>query len=80
MNCKRAAEVIFLFVDNEMGEDLLDPFRRHLDDCPCCKQKTYYTRKVLLVVRERCIRHHAPPRLRQRILTSLPHRGSYSSP
>jgi len=34
-----------------------------------------YTRKLLVIVREKCVRCSAPERLRHRILTSLPHRG-----
>lgn len=75
MNCKRFSEVIFLFVDNEMQDDLLDSFQRHLEDCPGCKQKTLFTRRFLIVFRQRCARHSAPPSLRRRILTSLPHRN-----
>lgn len=84
MNCQRFLKVIFLVVDNELEDDLLDPFQRHLDDCPECKQRAYFTRRLILVFRRRCARHAAPPSLRQRILTSLPHRhdspGAESAP
>lgn len=76
MDCKRAREVMFLIFDDQLEEDLLDPFRAHLGDCPPCARKLDYTRKLLLIVRERCscIRRPAPDRLRQRILVSFPHR------
>ena len=74
MNCERAAEVIFLYVDDEqMEEDLKDPFRQHLERCPYCKQRAVFIRKLFIVFRARCIRHAAPPGLRRRILTSLRH-------
>lgn len=71
MDCKRVGEMMFLFCDNEMGEDVVSPFRRHLDGCGHCSQKMDYTRKFLLLVRSRCTRHSAPERLRERILVSL---------
>lgn len=78
MDCKRAAEAIFLFFDNEMDDDLLSPFQEHVSRCGLCAHRMDYTRKVLLLVREHCIRRAAPPRLRLRILTSLPHRNGPS--
>lgn len=76
MDCKRVSEVIFLFFDNEMDEDLLTPFRAHVDHCGDCARQLDYTRKLLLIVRERTFRCTCPDRLRQRILTNLPHRQS----
>ena len=76
MDCREAKEVMFLFYDGEMEEGLLAPFRAHVDHCGCCAQHLDYTRKLLLLVRERCVRCSAPPRLRQRILVSFPHRRS----
>lgn len=74
MDCRQAKEVMFLFFDGEMDEDLLAPFRAHVDGCGGCAQHLDYTRKLLLLVRERCVRCCAPPQLRQRILVSFPHR------
>ncbi|HBL28718.1 MAG TPA: mycothiol system anti-sigma-R factor [Acidobacteria bacterium] len=76
MDCKEVGTVLFLFFDNEMEDDLLSPFRDHVARCSHCAQRLAYTRRLLLIVRERCARCCAPERLRMRILTSLPHRGS----
>lgn len=77
MDCRRAREVMFLFFDDQLEDDLLAPFRDHVDGCSSCSGKLDYTRKLLIIVRERCscIRQHAPDHLRQRILVSFPHRG-----
>lgn len=75
MDCQRAAQIIFLHVDDEIDEDLRDPFEEHLDGCPHCKQRAVFFAKLLIVFRQRCTRHSAPSGLRQRILTSFPHRG-----
>jgi mycothiol system anti-sigma-R factor len=74
MDCKRVREVIFLFFDNEMDEDLLTRFRDHVGRCGPCAHSIDYTRKLLFIVRHRCVRCHAPERLRHRILISMPHR------
>ena len=39
-----------------------------------------YTHKLLVIVREKCVRCSAPERLRHRILTSMPHRGTVPGP
>lgn len=74
MDCKEVSEVLFLFFDNEMEEELLTPFRDHVGRCGDCSKKVDYTRKLLVIVRERTIRWSAPDGLRHRILISMPHR------
>lgn len=71
MDCKGARKVIFLYVDNEMGEELHVAFEQHMSDCPHCAQRIESTRQWLTVVKRRCLRVQAPDRLRRRILTSL---------
>jgi mycothiol system anti-sigma-R factor len=80
MDCKEVGSVLFLFFDNEMQDDLLAPFRDHVARCGECARRMDYTRKLLLVVRERCIRCTAPERLRVRILTNMPHRTAAPGP
>jgi mycothiol system anti-sigma-R factor len=74
MDCRQAKEVMFLFFDGEMEAPLLAPFRDHVDGCSGCAHHLDYTKKLLLLVRERCSRCNAPARLRERILVSFPHR------
>jgi len=74
MNCTRVKEVIFLYTDNEMEEDLLISFREHLVLCPHCARQIEYTQRMLTVLRKGCSRTPAPESLRRRILTGLPHR------
>jgi mycothiol system anti-sigma-R factor len=80
MDCKEVGVVLFLFFDNEMEEALLTPFRDHVTGCSHCAKRVDYTRKLLVIVREKCVRCSAPDRLRHRILTSLPHRGAVPGP
>ncbi len=78
MDCRKVSEIAFLYVDNEMGSDLQKPFQDHLSRCPCCASRVDQTRKLIVLVRQRCVRQPAPQRLRVRILTSLPHRQEWS--
>lgn len=73
MNCKRVREIIFLYADNELGDDLLVSVQEHVVLCPQCAREVDYTRRMLTVVRKRCTRTRAPEALRKKILTSLRH-------
>ncbi len=74
MNCSRVRQIIFLYTDNEMEEGLLVAFEEHLVECPRCSRRIDYTQKLLALLRRSCVGTSAPERLRQRILTNLPHR------
>ena len=78
MDCKEVSTVLFLFFDNEMEEEMLAPFQDHVGGCGRCAKRVDYTRRLLLIVRERTIRCNAPDSLRHRILTHLPHRRTAS--
>jgi mycothiol system anti-sigma-R factor len=73
MDCKRVRQVIFLYVDNEMGEELHIACEEHMSICPHCAQRIEYTRRWLTLVKRRCLRVQAPESLRRRIRTSLRH-------
>jgi mycothiol system anti-sigma-R factor len=80
MDCKEVSVVLFLFFDNEMDEEMLTPFRDHVGGCGDCAKQVDYTRKLLLIVRERTVRCTAPESLRHRILVNLPHRRTVPGP
>lgn len=71
MDCKRVKEVIYLFVDNEMEDDLRGPFEQHLAECKGCDQSISRTRRTLVIIRERCSRVRASDSLRRRIVERL---------
>ena len=79
MDCKEVSTAVFLFFDNEMDEETLTPFRDHVGRCGHCAKQVDYTRRLLLIVRQRTIRCTAPDSLRLRILTHLPHRRPTAS-
>ncbi len=75
MDCKQIKEeLVFLYADNEMGQEVLIAFKRHVSVCPHCARKAEFTRRLLELVRERARRRQAPRRLRAKILAGLPHR------
>ena len=71
MDCKGARQVIFLYVDNEMGEQLHLAFEEHAAVCPHCARHIEHTRRWLTLVKVRCRRKRAPEHLRRKILASL---------
>ena len=80
MDCKEVGAVLFLFFDGEMEDKMLTPFKDHVGRCGHCARHVNYTRKLLLIVRERTVRCTAPESLRHRILTRLPHRRTAPGP
>ncbi len=77
MNCKQVKEeFVFLFIDDEMGQEVLVAYHEHISHCPHCAHKARYTRRLIATVRRTTQRQPAPKGLRQRILSSMPHRLS----
>lgn len=74
MDCSKFEEIVFLYSDDQLEQELVVRYRRHIDVCPECARRAAFTRRLLLVLRQRCGRATAPERLRRRILASLPHR------
>lgn len=77
MDCKNVDEVLFLWLDEDLATDVRQPVQDHLAHCPACARRLDKAQKVLVLVRQRCIRQAAPQRLRIRILSSLPHRQGW---
>ena len=71
MKCSRFKQVIFLYTDHEMEEELLEAFEQHLSDCPGCARRIDHAQRLLALLRRGCVRTSAPERLRRRILTNL---------
>lgn len=75
MDCKKVMEeLVFRLVDDDLTQEVVVAYQRHIEHCPHCAQCTQRTRYVLTVVRERTTRLRAPKRLRVKILAGLPHR------
>ena len=74
MDCSKFEEIVFLYSDNQLEQELVVHYHRHIDLCPECARRAAFTSRLLVILRQRCERATAPERLRQRILASLPHR------
>lgn len=74
MEQKSLRELAYLFIDNEMEQDMYVAFRERVSHCPDCQRETRSARMLVTVVRERCARQPAPTQLRRRVLAILPHR------
>jgi mycothiol system anti-sigma-R factor len=79
MDCAKFEEIVFLYSDNQLEQELVVFYRQHIDLCPDCARRAIYTHRLLTLLRQRCGRTTAPERLRRRILASLPHRGGQLS-
>ncbi len=75
MDCSKFEEIVFLYSDNQLEQELVVLYRQHIDLCPECARRAAYTSRLLSLLRQRCGRATAPARLRRRILASLPHRS-----
>lgn len=71
MDCHRVRATMFLLGDDEIERELLAPFREHIGSCSECAEYRDYSKKLLSLVRDRCLRYTAPSDLRIRILESL---------
>jgi anti-sigma factor (TIGR02949 family) len=71
MECRRVRQIVFLYTDNEMGQELLVAFREHLELCPRCLQEVQAAQRLLALLRARCARRAAPEGLRLRIVRRL---------
>ena len=71
MDCSRFEEIVFLYSDNQLEQELVVLYRRHIELCPHCARKSVYTERLLTILRRRCHRATAPAELRERILAGL---------
>lgn len=74
MNFRKVQEeTVIVFCQDEAGTTLRVAIRQQVEICPDCQQKAAMTRRMVAIVRTRCVRP-APQTLLGRILACLPHR------
>lgn len=79
MDCKKIKEeLVFLFIDQEMGRDLVISYKSHVSSCPECARQERSTAYFVSLLRRCNLRCEVPSRLRGKILSGLPHRRSDS--
>ncbi len=75
MDCKKIKEeLVFLFIDKEMGQDLVISYKSHVSRCPDCARQERTDAFFVSLLRKRNLRCKVPSKLRGKILSGLPHR------
>lgn len=73
MQDKSLRELAYQFLDDEMDAETQRVFEARIECCIKTQSTTSYCRELLTIVRQRCPRHPAPPRLRRRIIAIIKH-------
>ncbi|HLV05363.1 mycothiol system anti-sigma-R factor [uncultured Georgenia sp.] len=68
--CEELREHLFEFLDSEMNESDLGRLRRHLAECPTCREATDVETRIRTLLRRSC-REVAPSTLRLRVITQI---------
>ena len=71
MSCKRIQRTIFLWVDRDREERLRAPLEHHLEGCPHCRERAVRVERIVVLLRQRCVRRAAPDALQQKIRALL---------
>ncbi|MGH7778169.1 MAG: mycothiol system anti-sigma-R factor [Candidatus Dormibacterales bacterium] len=67
MNCRECVEWLDRFVDRELTHLELAQVRRHLEECPPCKDRFHLETEVKRLVRTCCTQDRAPEALREKL-------------
>ena len=68
--CEELLEHLYEFLDAEISESEGVRLRRHVQDCPTCREVTDVETKVRVLLRRSCT-EVAPDTLRMRVVTQL---------
>ncbi|HEX4167450.1 MAG TPA: zf-HC2 domain-containing protein [Bryobacteraceae bacterium] len=71
-HCEECISRIDLFLDDELREDELDIFNRHLNDCKSCREKVAHRRRFFEEIRAARPAHVASPELRAKVVALMP--------
>jgi anti-sigma factor (TIGR02949 family) len=69
-NCEELLEHLFEFVDSEMTDGDRERLRRHVEECPTCREATDAETRIRVLLRRSC-QEVAPTTLRLRVLTQI---------
>ena len=70
IDCARALERMFSFIDNELADADCSEIQHHLDECGPCLQKYDLERTVKALIQRSCT-EHAPETLRDKVLLRI---------
>jgi len=68
--CEELLEHLFEFVDSEMSDADRDRLRRHVENCPTCREATDAETRIRLLLRRSC-QEVAPSTLRLKVITQI---------
>jgi anti-sigma factor (TIGR02949 family) len=66
-NCTEALQRLYEYIDRELSDEEQAEVRRHLDDCPPCRDRFMFEENVLRHVRRCCRDVSAPPSLVEKV-------------
>ncbi len=68
--CEEMREHLYEFLDSEMSGSDLARLRRHIEECPTCREATDVETHIRMLLRRSC-REVAPSTLRLRVITQI---------
>ena len=71
MDCSRAIEQVYLYLDGEMDDTDCAEVRRHLEDCAPCLRAYGLEQVVKTIVARSCGCDETPPDVKERLLVRL---------
>ncbi|HEY0790202.1 MAG TPA: anti-sigma factor [Chthoniobacterales bacterium] len=72
MKCEECQDFIDAYVDNELDTAAVIPIRRHLRDCPKCRQLLEARKGLRTLLDQPQLRFDVPASLRAKVLSALP--------
>ena len=77
MDCKKITEeIIFLIGDNQMGQEIMVAYERHVSMCPECAHRARLAMRMLEQVRQKAMRRRAPKHLVLKIRARIQNQSS----
>ncbi len=71
MDCARAIEQVYLYLDGEMPDADCAEVRRHIEDCAPCLRAYGLEQAVKSLVARSCGCDETPPQVRERVIDRL---------
>ena len=69
--CKEVLELLFQYVDAELGDDVMVRLEAHLETCPPCMRQAVFERTMKDLVRRKCSEKEIPAGLIENLRAKL---------
>jgi mycothiol system anti-sigma-R factor len=70
LDCADVVEAVYLYIDGELSEDVIQNIRQHLDECSPCLREYGIEQEVKALI-ARCCCEVAPETLRESVLRRI---------